>query len=388
MSKTKGNVVDPLELVRDYGADAFRFSLMAMSGQGRDLRLSLERIEGYRAFCNKLWNASRYVLLRIGTLDNDGDETRQTLENIEMLTGGVSPEKWLLDRGPKLHLVNRWMLARCEESAGKINRALDSFRMAEAAQELYALLWNDYCDWYIELTKELLKDSALALETRVCMAYVLRQIVLLGHPFIPFITEQIFKNAPRLSADELSTLMYGPFPGVAFSKDSAQGKFQDANATGVVDVWRDAINNLRTFRGENGISPKASPAVTYELSGIDANKFELGIPFIASLAHLESLRVEAGNLRGKPDTGEVLCSSAKFFVSLTGLVDVEEEKKRLLKQRETISATISHVEKLLAKPGFVNRAPAALVESEKVRLENLKKDLLSVENSLGRIEKT
>ncbi len=367
MSKTKGNVVDPLDLIRDYGADAFRFSLMAMSGQGRDLRLSLDRVEGYQAFCNKLWNASRFVWMRISSP-----------ESFTAVLGAEKPEEWIEKNRSHMHVVNRWLLARIEDSSSKVDKALENFKMAEAAQEIYALLWHDYCDWYIEFSKELLKDPKLVAETQICMGFGLQQILLLAHPFIPFISEEIFKNLPVALQGGMETLMKGPYPKV-------KGTYRDEKSLAMVAVWQDAIEKVRTFRGENNISPKANPEATYEVKSEFKENFEQGIPFMMALAHLGGLKPETGTLKGKKETGEVLSKSATFHIPLQGLVDFTEEKKRLEKQKETLQNGIRHVETILSRADFVAKAPPQLVETEKKKLENFKQELASVEKALARL---
>ncbi len=231
-----------------------------------------------------------------------------------------------------------------------------------------------------------LKQPATAQETQVCLTYALRQILLLAHPFIPFITEQILKSAPKLSSHDISTLMLGPYPASSLTTDAPAKRFQDSEAQGVVGLWKDAIDRLRTFRGENNISPKAAPQVTYDM--IDpsaADSMKAGISMIASLAHLGSLQLETGALRDKLDTGEIITQSVKFYLPLQGLVDFAEEEKRLKKEKETLLNGISHLEKILQKPDFTARAPQELVAAEKARLEKMKNDVASVERSLSRL---
>ncbi len=390
MSKTKGNVIDPLDLVRDYGADAFRMTLIAMSGQGRDIRLSLDRIAGYRAFCTKLWNASRYTFMRLGYVKNEtppgGNEPPAGMfpsepVNFEKITGGQPVEDWLRENHSRLHPINRWMITRVGRTARRIDQALGEYQMSDAAQELYTLLWNDFCDWYIEFSKELLRHPEFTPQTQLCLVYVLRQILFIAHPQIPFITEEIFKNMPKLPGENLKTLMRGPFP--EFGKP-----FQDETAEQMVEVWKNSIDRLRAFRGENSITPKARPSVTYRLNpGANQAAFEAGIPYIVAVAQLESLKLESGALEGKNDTGEVLANAARFFIPLRGLVNFEEELKRLEKQKAKLADDIQFIETKLGKPDFVARAPEELIEEEKGKLLTYREQLAVTNAAIHRLSK-
>ena len=381
MSKTKGNVIDPLDIIRDYGADAFRFTLMAMAGQGRDVKLSLERIDGYKAFCNKIWNASRYVLMRMGHVQSELPGPPAEKIDFAKLTGGKTLEEWLTAHRKELHPINQWILARLDQAKTRVNSGLEEFKLNESATEIYEFVWGEYCDWYIEFSKELL-NSEYAAQTQVALMYVLDQSLRLAHPLIPFITEEIYQNLPeRPGAKKGAPLMLQAYP----VKPTFSGVDEAVES---VNMWREAIERFRTFRGENGISPKARPRVTYEVA--DKTKsaaFAKGAPYIRALAQLESLEVESGSLRGAPTTGEVLSGAAKFFVPLQGLVDVDGELKRLEKDQQTARADIEFVKSKLAKETFISKAPQELIDKEREKLAGLEKKVAELGSAMERLKK-
>jgi valyl-tRNA synthetase len=382
MSKTKGNVIDPLDIIREYGADAFRFTLSAMAGQGRDVKLSLERVEGYKAFCNKLWNASRYVLMRQGHVLSELPGPPPEKVDFTKLTGGRTLAEWITERRAKMHPINQWVLAELDRAIVAVDRGLEEFRLNESAQTIYDFVWGQYCDWYIEFSKELLsseKNKSLVEETQACLMHVLEQSLKLAHPFIPFVTEEIYQHLPdRPGAKKGDSLMMASFPKPSGWKP--RGEIE------TVGMWKNAIEKLRAFRGENNISPKARPKVTYEVSDA-SNKasFDAGVPFIRALGQLESLETETGALRGDPTTGEVLSDFAKFYIPLKGLVDVDGELKRMEKEKQTALADIQFVKNKLSKDTFISKAPQELVDKERDKMKGLEAKVVELDRLIERL---
>jgi len=365
MSKTKGNVVDPLDLIRDYGADAFRFTLAAMAGQGRDIKLSLERIEGYKAFCNKIWNASRYVLLK---LEESKQELPQT-ENLELLFKNIN----------NLHPNNSWICSRLNIAIEKVSQSLEEFKLNEAAQELFSFIWHEYCDWYIEFSKELLKEENYTNQTQVCLFYVLQEMLKLAHPFIPFITEEIFKNLKDSS--QTTCLALESFPKVKHTFNP-----QDYEK---VELWKQQIDKLRSFRGENNVSPKAKLNVWYDITEpTKATFFMEGIPFIKSLAQLERLEEKSPNIVFDDSTSQISTASVNFYIPLKGVVDPLEELKRLEKEKNTALEDIVFVKNKLSNEAFINKAPQTLVEKEKLKLLNYETRLQEISATIQRLQKS
>ncbi len=384
MSKTKGNVIDPLDIIRDYGADAFRFTLSTMAGQGRDVKLSLDRIEGYKAFCNKMWNASRYVLMRLGHVASElpGDPIPKA--DFKKITGGKPLADWVASNRKDFHPLNKWILAELDRTIVTVDRGLEEFRLNESSQAVYDFVWGQYCDWYIEFSKELLgsaEHAARVGETQVCLMHVLEESLKLAHPFIPFITEEIYQHLPeRPGMKQGAPLMLQAFP-VAAKQDGTRD-------IETVSVWKSAIDTLRAFRGENNIPPKARPKVSYEvLDAKVADQFIAGVPFIRALAQLESLAGETGYLRGNPTTGEIISTTAKFFIPLKGLVDVDGELKRVEKDKQATLADIEFTKAKLTKPTFIEKAPKELIDKEKDKLKALENKIGELDHALERLRK-
>lgn len=371
MSKTKGNVIDPLDIIRDYGADAFRFTLAAMAGQGRDIKLSLDRIEGYKTFCNKLWNASRYVLMRLGAV-SDGEAS--TSVDFGAVTKGKTLEEWMKVQFQELHPVNKWIVSRLQNSIANVEKGLEEYRLNDAANELYHFIWNDYCDWYIEFSKELLSDSARVQETQVCLLYVLEQILALAHPFVPFVTEEIFSFLPaRVGVKKGQSLMLNTFP-------KSDSKLIDSVTLEKVSIWQDSITALRAFRGENNVSPKARPQIKYrKVVGVGGEQLMEGVPFIKALAQLGALDVALGQESADSSIGQIAAKGATFYVELRGLVDFSSELKRLEKERSQLLSDIDFVRQKLSKESFISKAPPELVAKEREKLAGYESQLETVD---------
>ena len=335
MSKSKGNVVDPLSVMDKYGTDAFRFTLAALAAQGRDIRLTEERIEGYRNFANKIWNAARLVLT-----------------NLE----GYDPA--LARRGTP-SVADRWIKSRLTETTAQVRKAIDTYRFNDAASAVYQFLWHEYCDWYLEIAKRSLyqpqSPEAKAVTQRT-LVETLETTLRLLHPFMPFISEELWQRLPHAG----ESIMIAPFP-------KATRKGRDPEAERLMAPVLDFVSAIRTVRSESRISPAVELAVTVKPSG----------PEVA--AALESSRAVIGSLAraaitvsrdGARPAGSAVATtpSGDVFVRLEGVVDFEAERQRLRKEIERARKEIAFLEGKLGRPEFVERAPAEVVERERERL--------------------
>ena len=335
MSKSKGNVVDPLSVMDKYGTDAFRFTLAALAAQGRDIRLTEERIEGYRNFANKIWNAARLVLT-----------------NLE----GYDPA--LARRGTP-SVADRWIKSRLTETTAQVRKAIDTYRFNDAASAVYQFLWHEYCDWYLEIAKRSLyqpqSPEAKAVTQRT-LVETLETTLRLLHPFMPFISEELWQRLPHAG----ESIMIAPFP-------KATRKGRDPEAERLMAPVLDFVSAIRTVRSESRISPAVELAVTVKPSG----------PAVA--AALESSRAVIGSLAraaitvsrdsARPAGSAVATTpSGDVFVRLEGVVDFEAERQRLRKEIERARKEIAFLEGKLGRPEFVERAPAEVVERERERL--------------------
>jgi valyl-tRNA synthetase len=342
MSKSKGNVVDPLSVMDRYGTDAFRFTLAALAAQGRDIRLAEERIEGYRNFANKIWNAARLVLT-----------------NLE----GYDPA--LARRGTP-SVADRWIKSRLTEAIAQVRKAIDTYRFNDAASAVYQFLWHEYCDWYLEIAKRTLyqpeSPEARAVTQRT-LVETLETTLRLLHPFMPFISEELWQRLPREGESipaPARSIMIAPFP-------KASRKGRDPEAERLMAPVLDFVSAIRTVRSESRISPAVELVVSVKPAGPEvAAALERSAAVIGSLARA-AITVSGDGAR--PASSAVATTpSGDVFVRLEGVVDFDAERQRLRKEVERARKEIAFLEGKLGRPEFVERAPAEVVERERVRL--------------------
>jgi len=335
MSKSKGNVVDPLHVMDKYGTDAFRFTLAALAAQGRDIRLAEERIEGYRNFANKIWNAARLVLT-----------------NLE----GYDPA--LARRGTP-SVADRWIKSRLTEATAQVRKAIDSYRFNDAASAVYQFLWHEYCDWYLEIAKRSLyqpESPAARAVTQRTLVETLEATLRLLHPFMPFISEELWQRLPHQG----DSIMIAPFP-------KAGRKGRDPEAERLMAPILDFVSAIRTIRSESRISPAVELAVSVKPADPEvAGALAAGAAVIGSLARA-AITVAADGAR-PANSAMAATPSGDVFVRLEGVVDFEAERARLRKEVERARKEIAFLEGKLGRADFVERAPALVVERERARL--------------------
>jgi valyl-tRNA synthetase len=342
MSKTRGNVIDPLDVTDTYGADALRFTLTAMTAQGRDIKLSLERVAGYQAFANKVWNMARFAFMNL-----EGWERR-------------SPEE--VDGA--LDLADRWILSRLSRTAGEVTEHLDRFRFNEAANAIYAFLWGELADWYIELVKPRLygdmgEESREA--ARATLVEALDGALRLLHPMMPFVTEAIWQRIPRSGADPAS-IMLAPWP-------VPRPEREDSDAESNLAELQELIGSVRNIRAEYGVQP--GTPITVHVKGASPGLREtLGVSgrALRDLARVENL-VLAGSVEGVGATA-VLRSGAEVFVPLVGVIDLDKERTRLREEIERLTKQLGATQARLANESFTSRAPADVVERERAKVHS------------------
>ena len=354
MSKSKGNVIDPLIVMDRYGTDAFRFTLAALAAQGRDVKLSEERIEGYRHFVNKIWNAARFSLSHFEGAADLGREPGR-VEN----------------------RLNRWMLSRLGRVIQAVEQGLQEYRFNEAAHELYHFVWHEFCDWYLELIKPILyssEDGSLKEETRMALYRTLSAILKLAHPFIPFVTEKIHRSLPHTR----ESILLEAFP-------EAAGFPQDPGAEKEMATVQGLISEVRNLRGEMNIPPSkqveiflriAEPAVR---NLIEEHRDPIMILAKASAIHyLPDAQNPANALAGVFEAYEV-------FLPLKGIIQFEEELERLEKDLAKLIKESSQSEKKLANEDFLRKAPAEIVAKEKDKIATLGKKMEKLSNQARKI---
>ena len=350
MSKSLGNGIDPLEMADQYGADALRFNLITGNSPGNDMRFYTERCEAMRNFANKIWNASRFLMMNL------------TIDRCE-LPG-------------RLELEDKWILSKLNSVIPEVTENMERYELGVAAQKVYDFIWDSYCDWYIELTKTRLQgeDEDSKLRAQQVLCYVLTETLKLLHPFMPFITEEIWQALPH-SGDYL---MLQQWP-----QHRAELDFPEEEKA--MELIMDAIRGVRARRAEMNVPPSKKAQLT--VSTLERAVFEQGIPFFKRLAYASDVTVEGVADAGSDDamTAQgmvtVTTHAARLFMPLAELVDLEKEKARIEKELKKNRAELDKLEAKLGNPGFVNKAPAHVVEAEQDRAEKLRALLAKLEES-------
>ena len=356
MSKSKGNVMDPLELVDDYGADALRFTLTAMSGQARDIKLSRQRIEGYRNFGTKLWNATRFCQMN-GCARAEGFDP----------AGLRTP-------------LNRWIVGEAARTSRAVTEALAACSFDEAANGLYRFIWNVYCDWYVELAKPLLngQDETAKAETQATAAWVLDVILRLLHPIMPFVTEELWaqtagEGAPRAHD---GFLMTAPWP------DLSESLF-DAEATAEIELVISAVSEGRSVRAELNVPPAARP----ELLVVEASQAQRRILAEAAPVIGQTLRVAGVREVDQAPEGSIpfVVAGATLALPVAEFIDLAAERARLSKEVASLDGDIARTAKKLDNPDFIARAPEEVVEENRERLAEAEAARAKLKTALERL---
>ncbi|MBI2963842.1 MAG: valine--tRNA ligase [Deltaproteobacteria bacterium] len=368
MSKSKGNVIDPLALLDRYGTDALRFTLVALSAMGRDIKLSEERVEGYRNFANKIWNAARFVLMNSA---EDGEEERRPLS---ARAAGPEPRSALPAPDDDLTLADRWILHRLAATGGEVRDALDAYRFNEAAAALYRFLWADYCDWYLEMAKISLADPARRATTRRVLVSVLEHFLRLLHPFMPFLTEELWQALP--AGRDAESIMLAPYPAA----DEAWRRTD----VGAMDVVIEVIRAVRNLRADLNVAPTA----TLELVAFGDAAARLG-PHEAYLRRLAGIRSIEGRADGERPRGAAILVVAglEMAVPLRGVItDPAAEIARNRKLLEKLEKEMRGLSAKLGNAQFLERAPAEVVEKEREKHHELAERRATLERNLERLE--
>ncbi|MDT8384279.1 MAG: valine--tRNA ligase [Gammaproteobacteria bacterium] len=398
MSKSKGNVLDPIDLIDgielealvkkrtsgmmqpkmaakiekqtrkdfpdgipSYGTDAIRFTFAAMASTGRDINFDLGRVEGYRNFCNKLWNAANYVLMN--TEDKDCSSTGDS-ENLSS--------------------ADKWIFARLEQTTKVVHEAMEAYRLDHAAQAIYDFTWNEYCAWYLELSKPVLtnEDSTEAQlrDTRSTLVNVLETLLRLAHPIMPFITEEIWQRVAPLVGKTDATIMRQAYP-------VADVGISDPNAIDEMEWVKDFIVGVRQIRSGMDIAPsKPIPVLLGNVNETDRARLVRNQNYIHFLARTESIRVLADDEQA-PESATALVGEMKVLIPMAGLIDKDVEMARLSKEIEKKQQEVARIEAKLSNPSFVERAPEAVVAKEREKIAEILAALNNFEGQLERIKK-
>jgi valyl-tRNA synthetase len=347
MSKSKGNVIDPLELMDEYGADALRFTLAIMAAQGRDVKLDTARIAGYRNFGTKLWNATRFAQMN-GVTNSDG----------------FIPEASSLT-------INRWILTELSRTIRDVTEALEGFRFNEAAGSLYRFVWNQFCDWYLELLKPVFsgEDEAAKRESQACVAYVLDEIYKLLHPFMPFMTEELWDQTAGEGRERSGLLCHAEWPSASYADDAAADE---------INWLIDLVSGIRSVRSEMNVPPAATaPLIVVAANVLTRERLERHASAIGRLVRVEHIDHASVAPRG---SAQIVIGEATACLPLGNLIDLSAERARLEKAISKVDVERDRILGKLANEKFVANAKPELVEAERERLVelDLQKDSLGV----------
>ncbi len=355
MSKTKGNVIDPLDMIEKYGADALRFTLTALAAQGRDIRLSEKIIEGYKHFANKIWNASKFVLTNLEDYLMEGT-IYQTPEGLNL-----APE-------------DKWILTKLQETIKESDRSIENYQYNEYAHRLYDFFWHEYCDWYIEFVKERIykgseKDKQTALTVLV---YVLNDSMKLLHPIMPFITEEIWQKIPYKDADFLPVAKYpSPDERLVFEKEKE-----------LIEKVKELIVAIRNVRADFGIEPSRKLNVYIKPYSKEMENLLKDIQStLKGLAKIENLEISM-DLERPANTVVAISSEAEAYIDIAGTIDVEKEIERQMKLLKETEKYIQVSEKKLSNENFVKKAPPQVVEKEKKHYQELKEKAEKIQKAI------
>ena len=362
MSKSKGNVIDPLVIMDQYGTDAFRFTLAAMASQGRDIKLAEERIEGYRNFCNKIWNLARFTLMNL-----DGFDPRHT----------VSPSQ--------ATLADRWILACLNRAIEAVGKGMDEYRFNDVAGANYRFVWHELCDWYVEMIKGDLRGNSeeggaeRRKDAQATLVKVLRDALKLLHPTMPFITEEIWEALPHDEGGEGECIMVQAVPV------PTEGLIPEDEAD--MELIMDIVRGVRNIRSEMNVPPSLSIPL---ICKVDDDRLQQliksGKGYLAPLARLSSLDVSA-DATIPPDAASAVVGPVELYIPLKGLVDVAGEEKRLLREIEKIEKERSALDKRLSNRGFVDNAPEEVVTRSRERLKDMTDQRGKLEEALERVRR-
>ena len=353
MSKSLGNGIDPLEVVEKYGADTLRFMLITGNTPGNDMRFYWERVESTRNFANKLWNASRFVLMNLTDYDENFDP-----------------------QASDYTLADKWILSRYNQTVSDVTRNLERFELGEAGRAIYEFIWNEFCDWYIELSKARLynkEDSRARQTAQSVLCYVLENTLKLLHPFMPFITEEIWQHIPH----EGDSIIVASWP-------VEQTTLTDKKAELNMEIVMETIKAIRNMRAEVNVAPgRKSEAILQLASAELVELFELNASYVKTLAAVEPLNVSLTTPEKPENAMAAVVSGVEIYMPLKGLIDVDKETARLNKELLTLDKELARVSGKLSNEGFVAKAPPDVIEKEKAKQQEFEEKVKAINERLS-----
>lgn len=357
MSKSLGNGIDPLEIIDQFGADALRFTLITGNSPGNDMRFYMERVEFARNFANKLWNASRFVFMNIDSEIMNG-VTRESVE-------------------ANLTLADKWIISRANNIVKEVSHNMDKFELGIALQKAYDFTWSEYCDWYIEMVKPRLysEDKDAKQAALYTLTYVLEKILKLLHPFMPFITEEIYTYLPTVEG----SIVVAQWP--KYKEEDNMEKEEE-----MMNLSMEGIRNIRNVRSEMNVPPSKKAKVIIVPTDDKKEAIEAGKDYFVTLASASEVEIANDETNVPEDAVSIVIDGVKIFIPLDELIDFAKEIERLNKEKSKLEGEIKRVNGKLSNQGFLAKAPESLIEEEKAKKEKFEEMMKSVEERLANLE--
>lgn len=377
MSKSLGNGIDPLEVIDKYGADALRLTLVTGNAPGNDMRFYWERVEASRNFANKVWNASRFIMMNFD-------------QNEELAHKAPDPSQFTQ--------ADKWILAKCRRLVKDVTALMESFDLGIAVQKIYDFIWEEFCDWYIEMVKPRLYNEED--ETKAAALYTLKAVLIdalkLLHPYMPFITEEIYCT---LMEDEDASIMVSDWPtgeGDGLMPGTADGFMSGTANSGTTDEFdadldaveriKEAVKGIRNVRGEMNVPPsKKAKVIVVTADASVRETFEKNRVFFATLGFASEVVIQEDKTGIEQDAVSVVIDKGTIYMPFAELVDVAKEIERLRKEEKRLAGELKRSEGMLGNPNFVNKAPASKIEEEKAKLEKYEGMMAQVKERLSQL---
>lgn len=351
MSKSLGNIIDPLEIIDEFGADALRFSIISITAVGQDVFLSKQKFELGRNFANKIWNASRFIV------------TNLKPENVKV-------DLCVSYTSPGMNLADKWILSRFYQMLGNVEKAVDNYRFNEAAGLIYEFFWHEFCDWYIEFSKPYINET----HTQIVLYKVLEKSLRVLHPFMPFITEEIWNNINP----QQKSIMTEKWP-------HAQEQMINKKIDTQMQLLMDAIIIIRNIRASWNINPKVLVNAVIKAKQKAGQMLMDAQVYIKNLARVEAITIEEA-AKKPPKSAAGVVGDIEIYIPLEGIIDLKGESQRLLKKIDELSGVIKGIESRLKNKNFTSRAPAEIVEKERARKTELADTLKRLKDNLKDLE--
>ncbi|MEW6601484.1 MAG: valine--tRNA ligase, partial [Nitrospirota bacterium] len=363
MSKSKGNVVDPLKMTDAYGTDAFRFTLAAYAAQGRDIKFNEKRVEGYGHFLNKIWNVARFISMNM----NEGDR----IMPLDELRSAAA--------GRKLTLADRWILSRLSDICADVNRSLEEYRFNDYAGTLYQFTWHELCDWYVEMIKpELYGDDAEAKKAALStLVHVFETAISLLHPVMPYITEEVWQQLPAIK--DVDSVCVRKYP------DSGSG-IKDSEAEDKMAVIMNVVDGIRSIRGELNISPSLELKALIKTMDGSEDVLVPNISYVTKLARAQEIKI-GRDIKLPKNSATAVKPSMEIYVPLEGLIDVDAEINRLKKDLAKTEKELVFINKKLMNEDFRTKAPKAVIEENKAKYDEYKNKLQGIQESIDKLKR-